>query len=283
MAVTLEHPQYMVNLPVQLDENSNILIAGCGTGSSVVYCINTYPGITIDAIDLSQTAIDQAKGYCEDYRKITFARMSIQEYYDNWKASKSPQYDYINCCGVLHHCEDPSKELNTLRKMLKDDGVMGLMVYGKYGRTSVYHIQELIKILGDEDVDERMENILAIYSVLPETNWFKQTMQGRFNPANKAELYDMFCHAHDVPYSIDELLAWLDRCDMEMLELTDPSEELLLDPSFYFKDRRMINKLMALPKVDRWKFCEILVGNFRKWTCYVGKKGIHEKAIQREE
>src|SRR5207237_7568409 len=50
-------------------------------------------------------------------------------------------FDYINCVGVLHHMGDLKAGLQALRSVLKDDGAMSLMLYGKYGRTGVYHLQ----------------------------------------------------------------------------------------------------------------------------------------------
>ena len=47
--------------------------------------------------------------------------------------------------GVLHHLENPKLGLNVLKNVLKDDGFMSIMVYGKYGRTGVYQMQDLMK------------------------------------------------------------------------------------------------------------------------------------------
>ena len=65
-------------------------------------------------------------------------------------------FDYINCSGVLHHLESPDEGLKSINSVLKEDGVMGLMVYGQYGRTGVYQIQELARLVnGDEKSQQK--------------------------------------------------------------------------------------------------------------------------------
>jgi len=52
-------------------------------------------------------------------------------------------FDFINCCGVLHHLAVPEQGLDALLSQLRPGGAMNLMVYGEIGRTAVYQIQEL--------------------------------------------------------------------------------------------------------------------------------------------
>ena len=54
-------------------------------------------------------------------------------------------FDLIICVGVLHHLENPSDGLNKLNSVLKNDGFIFIMVYGKYGRTGIYQMQDLLK------------------------------------------------------------------------------------------------------------------------------------------
>ena len=51
--------------------------------------------------------------------------------------------------GVLHHLEDPDAGLRALLDMLNDGGALGLMVYARYGRTGVYHMQALMKLVNE--------------------------------------------------------------------------------------------------------------------------------------
>ena len=55
-------------------------------------------------------------------------------------------FDFIGCTGVLHHLKDPQKGLNTLGEFQSGKGGAMFMVYGHYGRSGIYQIQNLLQI-----------------------------------------------------------------------------------------------------------------------------------------
>ncbi len=57
-------------------------------------------------------------------------------------------FDYIDCCGVLHHLPDPAAGLAALVSVLAPGGGMGLMVYAPHGRTGVYMAQDALRHAG---------------------------------------------------------------------------------------------------------------------------------------
>ena len=56
-------------------------------------------------------------------------------------------FDYIDCCGVLHHLPDPAAGLAALAGALAPGGGLGLMVYAPHGRTGVYMLQDALGLL----------------------------------------------------------------------------------------------------------------------------------------
>ncbi len=54
-------------------------------------------------------------------------------------------FDYIDCCGVLHHLPDPAPGLRALLSVLAPGGGLGLMVYAPHGRTGVYMLQDALR------------------------------------------------------------------------------------------------------------------------------------------
>ena len=59
-------------------------------------------------------------------------------------------FDYIDCCGVLHHLPDPAAGLAALLAVLAPGGGMGLMVYAPHGRVGVYELQDALRLLAPD-------------------------------------------------------------------------------------------------------------------------------------
>ncbi len=57
-------------------------------------------------------------------------------------------FDYIDCCGVLHHLPDPAAGLRALLSVLAPGGGLGLMLYAPHGRTGVYMLQDALRRAG---------------------------------------------------------------------------------------------------------------------------------------
>ena len=56
-------------------------------------------------------------------------------------------FDYINVVGVLHHLPDPQAGLGILVDKLTPRGGMAMMVYASVGRTGVYHVRAMSRIV----------------------------------------------------------------------------------------------------------------------------------------
>ena len=84
------------------------------------------------------------------------------------------KFETVRCSGVLHHLKSPNLGLKLLKDTLLPTGGMSLMVYSKYGRTAIYHIQDLVsKINGNlNNVESEIENTQKALKSLPKTNWF---------------------------------------------------------------------------------------------------------------
>ena len=89
---------------------------------------------------------------------------------------KLGKFDFFNCSGVLHHLENPDLGLKILSDALKEDGGGHIMVYGQYGRTGVYQVQELLRRTG-KGIENRQEEVASAWEVmnsLPSTNWYSR-------------------------------------------------------------------------------------------------------------
>lgn len=118
-------------------DSFRVLVAGGGTGDATIFYAHQLreTNARIVHLDFSQPAIDVARGRLH---RLGLDR-NVEWYCGSLTALPAvaiPKFDLINCVGVLHHLPDPQAGLRALCAVLKDDGALALMLYGKYGRTA---------------------------------------------------------------------------------------------------------------------------------------------------
>ena len=79
----------------------------------------------------------------------------------------------FQCSGVLHHLKSPVYGLNILKDQLTSDGGINIMVYGLYGRSGVYQMQNLMKIINTSTnkIEKEIKNTNLTLSFIPENDW----------------------------------------------------------------------------------------------------------------
>lgn len=251
-----------------------VLVAGGGTGDSTVYLGHQLKDFdaTIVHLDLSDASIDIARGRarCRGFEdKITWIKGSLLDLPEMGLES----FDYINCSGVLHHLADPSAGLAALNSVLKDEGAIGLMVYGQYGRTGIYQIQEMMRqMIGDEtDSRTKTEMARAMVGALPRTNWFERGRDlFRHDETNDSDINDMFLHSQDRAYTVLQLYEFLDQQELHVAEFSSKIR-VFLDPGYLFRDPVLQNQIAALPKRRQQAIAEIFYGTIKNHVCWVSR------------
>ena len=118
------------------------LVAGGGTGDATVMLAQQLAdaGSASEVVhfDLSTAsrAVAEARIDARGLRNVRFVTGEIEALPDLGLGA----FDYVDCCGVLHHLEDPAAGLRALAAVLAEGGGIGLMVYGEYGRSGLYQI-----------------------------------------------------------------------------------------------------------------------------------------------
>ena len=122
-------------------KNPRILIAGCGTGQHPIFTAARFEGSTILAIDLSLASLAYAKRKANEMgvSSIEFMQGDILAL-----DSLDQQFDVVECGGVLHHLYEPIKGWQTLLKLLKPGGVMGIGLYSRLARRFVNEAKKCI-------------------------------------------------------------------------------------------------------------------------------------------
>ena len=126
------------------------LIAGCGTGNQVIVA-SRYKNAEITAIDLSSSSLAYAIRKSMEYgmNNVTFKQMDLLNV-----AQLGDIFDIIECSGVLHHMEEPSKGLCALIQQLKPGGYIKLGLYSEIARKVIVEARETIQTAGINSTPE---------------------------------------------------------------------------------------------------------------------------------
>ena len=132
------------------------LIAGGGTGDATIALAIGLAKInhqsTILHVDLSEASLDVAKQRLRKHAKL-LRRSSVRILFLKASISNLPgrdlggKFHYINNIGVLHHMPRPQEGLKILSGLLHEHGGLNFMVYGSIGRTGVYHVRKMARIV----------------------------------------------------------------------------------------------------------------------------------------
>ena len=254
-------------------DDFTVLVAGGGTGDSTLWLARQLLGTdaTIIHLDISETsaAIARQRAQALGLDNITWMHGSLLDV----GGMDLPKFDYVNCAGVLHHLKDPAGGLAALRSVLKDDGAMGLMVYGRYGRAGVYQMQDLMRLInGDEDEGAaKVARTRAVLASLPPTNWFKRAEELVTDHQWQCDagVYDLFLHSQDRPYSVGEVYELLDSCRLHLVEF-GPAARSLYRPETFLTDPALLAGIAEMPLRRRQAIGELLSGAVTKhsfWAC----------------
>jgi SAM-dependent methyltransferase len=250
------------------------LVAGGGTGDGLIMLAQQLAERGTPAeivyLDLSAASrrIAEARAATRELSNIRFLTGSLLDL----PGMGLGRFDYIDCCGVLHHLADPAAGLATLTSVMAPEGGMGLMLYGELGRTGVYHAQEMLRILApaSEPAPVRIETAKRLLAELPETNWL------RLNPAvgdwrrDDSGLFDLLLHARDRAYRVPDIVALAAGAGLEVVAFVDPWR---YDPDSYLADPKLKARLASLSRLERAAFAELVAGNIKSHNCYVVAAG----------
>ena len=260
----------------KFDKNFRILVAGGGTGDASTYYAAQLEGTGAEVVylDFSKASLKIAKRRAEirGAKNIKFIHDSIL----NIPNLDLGKFDFINCFGCLHHLESPDEGLKLLTSLLKEDGGMHLMVYAKYGRTAVYHMQELMKLVndGEENRAQEVANAKLLLDKLPNTNWFARSPD-LFNDHTvygDIGIYDMFLHKQDRAYSVAEMFDYVENQGLNFVSFSDIEERIALKIENFITDTTLLGKIKKMPIKQQYTISEILLGNQRKHSFYVSKQ-----------
>jgi len=268
------------SLPVEIDhylfggkrdwrQPLRALVAGGGTGDGLIQLATLLSAAKrtyeITYVDLSETArgIAEERAAVRGLTGISFHTGSLLE------AAGFGSFDYIDCCGVLHHLPDPDAGFRALSDALAPEGGIGLMVYASYGRSGVYPLQEAFGALFEgQDATERLRDAKQVLKGLPAGHPFRLNPHLVDHEKSDAGFYDLLLHSQDRPYSVAELTGALDRAGLQLAGLLPPAQYDLA---------RLLPEGVSAPdgldQVARMALAEKLRGTIKTHVAYAVKAG----------
>ncbi|MEM9147157.1 MAG: class I SAM-dependent methyltransferase [Pseudomonadota bacterium] len=247
------------------------LVAGGGTGDALVMLAQKLADIGCPA-ELTYLDLSRAS------RSVAEARMAARGLSarfvtgDLLEAPDFGPFDYIDCCGVLHHLEDPDAGFAALARALAPGGGMGLMVYAPYGRIGVYMLQSAFRrLMPGSDPAPRLALGRAVMETLPPAHWFRLNRYLGDHLQSDAGFYDLLLHGRDRSFAVGALDAALAAADLTRIAFTEPA---LYDPARLLPDRAEIRtRLAAMPEPERAALAEELSGALKTHTLYAAREG----------
>lgn len=246
------------------------LVAGGGTGDNLIqlaqYLAASGGRHEVVYLDLSAASrkLAEARAQMRGLNNIRFVTGSLLDI-----ASLAPgPYDYMDCCGVLHHLPDPAAGLAALKAQLSPRGGMGLMVYGRYGRAGVYPLQDALRQLTPDSQPpaERIAVAKTLLAELPEGNEFRRNPFVGDHTTGDAGLYDLLLHSQDRAYTVPELDALVSGAGLAVSAWIEPCR---YDPLIYLKDPDLRRRAAALPQSEQAALSERLSGAMKTHVVYV--------------
>lgn len=177
-------------------------------------------------------------------------------------------FDYVDCCGVLHHLPEPEAGLAALEAVLAPGGGMGLMVYAPHGRTGVYMVQDALSLLApaEEAPSGRLDVARRVMRHLPESNWlrFNRNFTDHINGGD-AGLYDLLLNPRDRAFTVGDFADLLASAGMAVAAFMEP---MRYDPATWLPDPKLRARVASLSPIAQAGLAEALTGNMSVHIAY---------------
>lgn len=255
------------------------LVAGCGTGDSVIWLghqLKDTPAEVV-AIDISQASLEvaQARAKVRGLTNIKWVHGSLLEV----NSLGLGKFDYITSLGVLHHLPDPAAGLAALESVLADNGAMAIMLYGTVGREQIYAMQRILRQLtaGIDDPGQKLAFAKQVIANLPVTNGFRmregmEAIRSQYLQ-DDTNFWDTLLHEQDRAYTASQVREYLASAGLHLqgfisYQGVNAITSLQYDLNLYIQDALHRERLAALPVAEREDLAEALDGSLSLHTVY---------------
>ena len=238
----------------------DVLVAGCGTQQAAQIAAGL-PEARIVATDISDLSLNETRRLAD---KAAIGNLTLEKLPVEASSMLGRDFDLVVCTGVLHHLADPLQGLKALAGVLRSTGSMHLMFYGRHGRTGVYMMQGLFRMLGIDAAKVSTKDIGRIRDLieaLPPTHPFGAARDLHPDWRDDEGLVDLLLHVQDRAYTLAEADDLLVAAGLKMQKLLFPGRT---DPMFTPLGNMAATGFSALPAVEQRTAVELYRASVKK-------------------
>jgi SAM-dependent methyltransferase len=180
----------------------DFLVAGCGTNQAALFAF-TNPDAKVVAVDISQPSLDHHQYLKDKYGldNLELHLLPVEEL-----PTLGRDFDLIVSTGVLHHLADPQTGMNALARCLRPDGVLGVMLYAKYGRFGIELLQTAFRELGLGQDESSIALVRQTLSLLPADHPVQPYLRGARELQFDEALVDTFLPGRERSHTVDDCI-----------------------------------------------------------------------------
>jgi tetratricopeptide (TPR) repeat protein/SAM-dependent methyltransferase len=190
-----------------------ILVAGCGTGQTLVETARQFKGSQVLAVDLSLASLGYAKRQtlALGLGNVSFAEADILELGEIGRS-----FDIIDASGVLHHMGDPWAGWRVLLSLLRPGGFMRVGLYSRFARWDITAARAFVAEHGyastAEDIRRSRQDILALAEDEP-----TRQIVAYIDFFATSECRDMLFHVQEHQMTLPEIADFIGKNNVEFL------------------------------------------------------------------
>lgn len=237
-----------------------IWVAGCGTNQALITALR-FTEASVLGSDLSSKSLEicSQNGRALGVKNLELENRSIN------RISYTEQFDYIICTGVIHHNADPMIPLRRIAQALKPTGILELMVYNRFHRTTTSVFQKAVRLINGSSDESNLESDLdtarKLIENLPAKNALYNSLGFR-RQQEEAPFADGLIHPVEHSYTVETLEEMAEACGLElMLPCINQFDALdnRYEWNLQFEESDLRQRYNNLPDSLRWQITNLLL------------------------
>ena len=240
-----------------------VLIAGCGTGNQILQA-QRYKNAHITAVDLSLSSLAYAQRKINqlEINNVDLIQMDILEI-----NLLKKQFDIIECGGVLHHMDNPSRGLKELLGVLKDNGFLKLGLYSELARKDIEKARNYISNKNLQPTNENIRNFRQ--KVLSDELCDLNSLKKAQDFYSLSQCRDLCFHTKEHRFTIEKLIESLKYNELIFLGFSLPKSIKSTYKKNFPEDTNQTNLYNWATFEERYP--DTFLGMYQFWVCKENK------------